>query len=368
MRPFVVLWTAVLVLTTAGCTSDQQPVVPTPGPDSSMLGLPRAVHRATTLADGRVLFTGGCSTAGCGGFDQARASELFDPETQRFSPGPEMLSPRASGTATLLPDGRVLLAGGFPGEGRPPQDSAEVYDPATDTFTALEAMRQPRAEHTATVLPDGRVLLAGGRGDDGRPLTSTEILDAGRFVAGPELSTPRAAHAAVAVGAEILLVGGTSDGVRGLASTEVLRSGRWVAGPTMDTPRVKHAAVALPDRTVLVVGGSRDVEGTTRLASTELLGPTTGRTLPGPDLSEPQYKLDGAVAELPDHRIVIAGGSRVEVYDPVTGSITVTAEPAAPRRSFVTASVLADDVVLVAGGYDDRIAPTAAVRLVRIDP
>lgn len=74
------------------------------------------------------------------------------------------------------------------------------------------------------------------------------------------------------------------------------------------------------------------------------------------------------MAELPDRRIVIAGGQRLDVYDPATDSISGVDEPATPRRAFVSASVLGPDLVLVAGGYDDRIAPTAAARLVRLTP
>lgn len=335
-----------------------------------MLGLPRAVHRASTLADGRVLFTGGCSTRGCGGFDEARASELYDPATGAFTPGPETVSARASGTATLLPDGRVLLTGGFPGEGRAPQDAAEVFDPETDAFTAVAPMGAARAEHTASILADGRVLLAGGTGADGRTVSSTELFDpaTGRFEAGPELATPRAAHAAVVVDDTVLLVGGTSDGVVGVAGSEMLVDGAWRPGPSLVTARVKHAAVTLANGRVLVIGGSEDIEGHTKLTSTELLDPATGSATAGPDLAEAQYKLDGAVAELPDHRIVIAGGTRVEVYDPATGAITVADEPAGPARSFVTVSPLGGNLVLVAGGYDAGITPSSQARLVRLAP
>ncbi len=74
------------------------------------------------------------------------------------------------------------------------------------------------------------------------------------------------------------------------------------------------------------------------------------------------------MAELPDRRIVIAGGQRLDIYDQATDRITRVDEPATPRRAFVSATVLGPDLVLVAGGYDDRIAPTAQARLVRITP
>jgi hypothetical protein len=281
-----------------------------------------------------------------------------------------MTSGRASGTATLLRDGRVLLCGGYPGEGRDPQSSAEVFDPSTGSFAVLAPMTAARAEHSATLLQDGRVLLAGGTGADGRALVSTELFDpaTGAFTAGPPLPGARSLHAAVAVGAQLLLVGGSADMDTGTASTALLSDGTWAAGPDLQVPRVKHAAVGLVDGRVLVIGGSQDVEGTVRLASTEHVDLAAGVSSPGPELPEPQYKLDGAVAELPDGRVVIAGGRQLDVYDPTTEQIVRVGEPAAPRRSFVSASVVGRGRVLVAGGYDDAIVPTAAARVVRVPP
>ena len=84
---------------------------------------------------------------------------------------------------------------------------------------------------------------------------------------------------------------------------------------------------------MLVIGGSHDIEGTERLASTELLDLAAGTSLRGPDLSEPLYKLDGAVAELPDGRIVIAGGQQLDVYDPATTLSALRSLPCPADRS-----------------------------------
>jgi hypothetical protein len=130
--------------------------------------------------------------------------------------------------------------------------------------------------------------------------------------------------------------------------------------------RIKHAAVGLPDQTVLVIGGASTTEGRDLLASTEILDIRAGRSLPGPPLSEGQYKLEGAVAALPDGRIVVAGGRRVDVYDPATGRMSVLDAPPVPRRSFLSASPLSDTAMLIAGGYDANIAPTAEARIVRV--
>ncbi len=354
---------AVVVLASA-CTTDG--AVTNGRGDALALTIPRAVHRATVLADERILVSGGCTLRGCDGFE--RASEIFDPVGGRFTPGPDMTTPRAGHTATLLSDGRVLLVGGYAGEGRPPLVTAEVFDPDTNEFSRVGDLAGGRADHSATMLPDGRVLIAGGTSGNRRALSTTEVFDPERdeFVTGSPLSSARSGHAAVLHSGLVLLIGGTQDIVSAMGTTDVLRRATWTPGPVMGTPRVKHAATVLPDDSVLIVGGSTDVEGRELLASTELLDLAAMRFEAGPDLSEGQYKLDGAVTRLPDGRVVIAGGQRVDVYDPVSGEMDTMSDPPVPRRSFVSASALPNGRVLVAGGYDSGISPTADARVVRI--
>ena len=204
-----------LMAALSGCTDDQS--TRRAGGDitasaSAVLRMtqPRAVHRATLLSDGSVLVTGGCTERGCGGFDAGRRAERYVPGRGLVADA-EMATPRASGTATLLADGRVLLVGGYPGEGRPPTSSAEVYDPATDSFAAVGDLGTARADHSATLLPDGQVMVAGGFDAEGGALSTTEYFDpaTGEFRPGPGLSQPRAAHVAVLAGRDLVLVGGT---------------------------------------------------------------------------------------------------------------------------------------------------------------
>ena len=203
---------------------------------------PRAVHHATVLADGRVLVTGGCTEPGCEGFDAARASEIFNPTKAVFVPGPTMPTMSASGTATLLGDGRVLLTGGYPGEGMAPTSNAQVFDPGTGRFSAVAPMTTERATHTATLLRNGRVLMSDGYDGQDEPLASTELFDprTDSFTAGPDLSSPRAAHSPVKVNDFVVLVGGTVGGPA-LGTTEVLHQGHWGPGPELRTPRSRAA-------------------------------------------------------------------------------------------------------------------------------
>jgi hypothetical protein len=119
---------------------------------------------------------------------------------------------RASHTATLLPDGTVLLAGGFQEDGRGRElsiASAEIYDPTSGQFRATGSLREARNSHTATLLPDGTVLLAGGWGSDGR-LASAELYDStsGQFRATGSLSTPREGMTATLLNDGTVLIAG----------------------------------------------------------------------------------------------------------------------------------------------------------------
>jgi hypothetical protein len=189
---------------------------------------PRAGHTATGLLDGRVLILGGRSS---GVLDTA---ELFDAQPAiLFKPAYDpnaatftlllhnLQMPRWDHTATLLPDGRVLVIGGMNESGA--LQTAELFDPGTQEFTLLgPVMTQPRAAHTATLLPDGKVLILGGRNARG-PLASGEVFDpgTGNFTAAlPSLTVPRVDHTAVLLPfGEVLVSGGENNG-GALASQE----------------------------------------------------------------------------------------------------------------------------------------------------
>jgi Tol biopolymer transport system component len=276
------------------------PVVPPRAPSWTATGnmiAPRSGSAAVLLPDGKVLVMGG---------DTALASaELYDPATGTWTATGSMVSNWGAGagyahfTATVLRDGKVLVAGGANGSGS--LASAELYDPATGTWAATGSMITPRADHTATLLSDGRVLVAGGQ--PGRPVASAELYDPA--------------------------------------------TGTWTATGSMGTVRAEHTATLLTDGRVLVAGGifSPEPWSSSLLTSAELYDPGTGTWTYARSMvlrNDGGQPSGGPTALLPDGRVLL-GGDPPQLYDPNTRSWTATGGK-------VITSFGGPDVLLADGG------------------
>lgn len=357
-----------IVLALTACAAPVQTGSPRPAasglPASLAVVGERAAHTATTLPTGELLVAGGCVVDGC----RTATADTFvlaaDGRSARL--GPAMSDPRDAHTATLLPDGRVVLVGGFAGEGQSPLSSIDVFDPATGTIAAAAPLELGRGGHAAALTGDGRVLVVGGWTGPRSYTATTEIFDpgSGTVTAGPDLPVGADALDAVTLSDGRVLVSGgqVSSGV-GTAMAEIFdpATGAWIATDPMRMERFKHAGVLLADGSVLIMGGTSDDD--VLLASTEIFDPASGRFADGPDLAEPRYKMTGGALVLGDGRVVVAGGGRlVEMIDLASGTSRLLGSFDA-RGSFATLNRLGSGDLVVIGGYDDRINLRGEVRL-----
>jgi Bacterial Ig-like domain (group 2)/Galactose oxidase, central domain len=224
----------------------------------------RGAHTATLLSTGKVLIVGGGNTGGdeppFAGDGSAKA-EVYDPATGTFTPTAKLSTARIGQTATLLLDGKVLIAGGVTSDSSGPlaTATAELYDPLTGAFTVVGTMTAPRAGHTATLLPDGKVLITGGLTDSslaGRDGTDTaEIYDPAKasFLAtNKPMVVKRWAHTATLLpDGTVLLVGGGSV----VAETYSPTDGSFSAVGLDDAERTGHTATLLKNGSVVIIGG-----------------------------------------------------------------------------------------------------------------
>jgi len=171
-----------------------------------------------------------------------------------------MSAPRADFTATVLPSGKVLLAGGLTSLNTPVTATADLFDPTTNGITPAAPMKSPRSGHTATLLPNGKVLLTGGGGAPGAPaLASAELYDtaSNTWSAAASMAYPRIHHTALLMwNGKVFVIGGSAQ----TAAAEVYDPGTntWttVAAPT-NTPRpLGPTAIQLPEGHVIIVGGA----------------------------------------------------------------------------------------------------------------
>ena len=323
----------------------------------------RYAPTATLLRDGTVLVAGGVVISADQQSGPTVTAELYDPDTGRWTATGKMATPRMSHTATLLPDGRVLVAGGTSGLIDPlPFATAELYDPETGTWSATDDMVVPRLDHTATSLPDGTVLVVGGfgypggtSGGDSRSPGSAERYDPdhGTWTAVEGMILPRQEHTATLLDDGTVLVVGGAGKAQVAAELYDPVSGSWTATGRMRTPRRGHTATPLGDGAVLIVGGL-DKAGTLTTA-TELYDPAERTWKTVGDIRDEWGRSNHTATLLPGGQVLMTGGynrvdamASTEIYDPETRSWE-HGTPMVEGRSDHTATRLRDGSVLVVG-------------------
>jgi len=314
-------------------------------------------YSTTLLPDGNILVAGGYAPASGSALKPLNTAEIFNPVLGTWTATGSLITARFNHTATLLPNGEVLVAGGQVGADgvEPNLASAELYNPVTGTWTATGTMLNPHTDHTATLLPSGQVLVAGGLGSTGAT-TATELYNpaTGSWTQTGSLNAPRAFHTATLLASGQLLAAGGNGNPGALASAELYDpvAGMWTYTGSLNTAREYHTATLLPNGQVLAAGGGPSKASS--YASAELYDPAQGTwSLTGTLNHAREFH---TASLLPNGQVLAAGGlalpdfsSTAELYDPGQGTWTLTSGTlgaAIPR----TATVLPSGQVMLVDG------------------
>jgi hypothetical protein len=325
---------------------------------------PRSGHTATLLSDGKVLVAGGMRR----NQDFYKSAELYDPATKKFRATGEMNLARVGHAAVLLRSGKVLIVGGWIGHGC--TDSVELYDPSIEKFVLIAKMTSRRGRPSATLLSNGDVLIAGGADHDTPGgIASAEIFHADglRFEPVGSMHYARISHTATLLNdGRVLIAGGRGESVTATAELYDPQTKTFLQTGSMRTARYKHTAGLLPGGKVLVAGGSddRDWEGLTN--SAEIYDPDTEKFVATSPLNDKRFKLPEESVQFPSGRILVAGGSkRVEIYDENAKGFLLAAGQMGDDWHFMTATLLKDGTALLAGGYADNDLGTSQTWIYR---
>ena len=317
------------------------------------LGVKRYGHTATLLPNGKVLVAGGIGF----GTIYLSIAEIYDPSNGTWTAAGTMGTARAFHTATLLPDGRLLVAGGRSAS-TVVVSNADIYDPSSGTWTATGSLGTARALHVASLLPDGKVLVAGGQSGRNAAFSDVEIYDpsAGTWIGAESMVTARFGHAAtLLLDGRVLVSGGYGDGAY-QASAEIFDplTGTWTTTGTMGTRRANHTATPLSGGRVLVAGGYNYTGGSVYLSTAELYDPSNGMWTATGSMGTP--RAHHAMTLLPDGRVFVAGGNNgtnylagAELYD-LSNGMWAAVGLSVYKKYYHTASLLPNGKVIEAGG------------------
>jgi hypothetical protein len=315
----------------------------------------RSGHTSTLLPDGRVLVAGGMRR----NQDFHRSAELYDPVLGKFQWTGDMSVARVGHAAVLLQSGKVFIVGGWIGPGC--TDSAELYDPSTGKFAAIGKMTNKRGQPSATLLPNGDVLIAGGA-DHESPggIASAEVFHSAtlKFERVAPMHHPRISHTATLLkDGRVLIAGGRGESVTAAAELYDAQTKQFTETGNMLTARYKHTAGLLPDGRVLIAGGSDEHDWKGTLKSAEIYDPRTATFIATSSMAAARFKLPAEAIQLASGGLLIAGRSKdTEIFDPNTQRFDAVSGRLSNDWHFMTETRLKDGSVLLAGGYanDDQ--------------
>jgi len=324
----------------------------------------RSGHTASLLSNGKVVVAGGFSGPG----STLASAELYDPATNAWSAAASMATARGGHTATLLSNGKLLVVGGW--NNLALLASAELYDPATNAWSAASNMATARSGHTATLLSNGKVLVAGGW-NGGVPLASAELFDpaTNTWSAAVGMATARSSHTATRLSSgKVLIAGGDGGGVLNYLASAVLydvTTNTWSLAANMVSARRSHSATLLPNGNILVSGGETPIGGGFYVysQSSELYNPAANTWSTAASMTTGR---SGHTATLlPGSRVLVTGSysylrsPATELYDAATDTWSAAGSMAVGRGGH-TATLLQDGRVLAAGDWNNGVPLSSA--------
>ena len=312
-------------------------------------------HTATLLIEGKVLIVGGRVVSPTGVGSYPRSAQLYNPATGTWSATGMLPEGREGHTATLLPNGRVIIVGGVNSVGY--LASAQLYNPATGTWSTTGSLGSTRSLHAAVLLPDGKVLVVGGENNLSVPVATAQIYDpaTGSWTATGSLSHARRGHTATLLAnGKVLVAGGASGTNSALTELYDPATALWSISGALVTSRAQHTATRLPGGKVLIAGGG--FGPTTTASNCELYDEATGAWSATSSLSG--GRLYHSATLLENGKVMVTGGTArngsdtgtAALYDPAAGAWSLTGSLSNARNSHST-TLLADGKVLAAGGF-----------------
>ena len=292
----------------------------------------RDEHTATLLTNGKVLIAGGTADPSIWA-----SAEIYDPGTGTFAATGNMTTPRSWHTATLLPDGKVLIAGGRVHQANSELAtvtlaSAELYDPDTGTFSATGNLTMARESHTATLLNNGTVLIAGGLQELQQPsdifLASAELYDpsTGIFTATGNMTGPWADTATLLANGKVLVTRDDNFTPLDVSSADLYDAsiGTFTSAGYLNVNHTGPTATLVTNGKVLIAGGDGGDGSAGGVVIAELYDPATGAFSTS---NMTVGREQDTATLLADGRVLIAGGIAGGIADPSIGGSAEIYDP-----------------------------------------
>lgn len=315
----------------------------------------RAHHTTTLLADATAIVVGGRGSSGA-----LASTEIYEVENNRWTAGASLSVARFYHTATLLHDGSLLVTGGTESNNRNPQEwdalsSTERYIPSQQTWQKFSPLNTERFGHTATLLPNGMVLVVGGWNMGSGYLTNAELYNpsCNNWLPTSPMSTARLFHTATLLPNGKVLVAGGKNALGATSTAELYdyQTNTWTTISTMPDTRVYHTATLLPDGTVLISGGAKLIDNLLIGVSETLIYNTMAETW-SRAVETPNARIAAVSILLPDNNILLSGGHTTDcsfptinfLYKPQLGYDLIDR----PRITLLTPTIIRD---ITGSGY-----------------